>query len=181
MDVSQLIYQTHDADLDDFEMLENLVQQEFQSGELQWDFKLPPVPGLHSSTVAVDVTRLEDAVDIMNNMLNESTHSSNSICSSSTAVQPLLLQLGEGEHNNNTGNTTPALTTSGNTTTASSTSSSSIVYDNIPPLQDIAVVEAQAKARFEEKLKIARWQYEWEVVSAHMANTAIQRLYKNKM
>lgn len=181
MDVSQLIYQTHDADLDDFEMLENLVQQEFQSGELQWDFKLPPVPGLHSSTVAVDVTRLEDAVDIMNNMLNGSTHS-NSSCSSSTAVQPLLLQqLREGEDNSNTGNTTPALTTSGNTTTASSTSSSSIVYDNIPPLQDIAVVEAQAKARFEEKLKIARWQYEWEVVSAHMANTAIQRLNKNKM
>ena len=40
---------------------------------------------------------------------------------------------------------------------------------------DLTVAQAAAKARYEARMQEARWQYDWELASAHMTHAVIQR------
>jgi hypothetical protein len=64
----------------------------------------------------------------------------------------------------------------------SSSSSSSLAEVRISPQEsiypeavDLIAAQARAKVRYEERLEIARWKYEWELVSAQMTHTVIKR------
>lgn len=54
---------------------------------------------------------------------------------------------------------------------------SSAVLDESWPAEliDIAAVEAQARARCQERVLVAHWQCEWDIVSAQTANAAIKK------
>jgi hypothetical protein len=51
---------------------------------------------------------------------------------------------------------------------------------DVPELQDLSTVAAQAQARYEERVAVAQWKQQWEVASAYAANAAIQRLRRKE-
>jgi hypothetical protein len=52
---------------------------------------------------------------------------------------------------------------------------------DVPELQDLSAVAAQAQARYEERVAVARWKQQWEVASAYSANAAIERLRRKEL
>jgi hypothetical protein len=220
MDDSQILFSGHDPELEDFEMLESIVQREFTSGELDWEFSLPvvirseeadsshleAVSGIskpsaelefsspHTKTSArtapssAEVRRSgmssipryspsaaksctpsalysTSSRTSIGSPLRCSTSSSCSAPSSSQKLPPTL----------------PAETTMSSSRHETPETATAVlaVAEVWPEPLDIASVHARAQARFEEKIKVARWQYEWEVVSAQAANSALIRLNRN--
>jgi hypothetical protein len=70
--------------------------------------------------------------------------------------------------------------TDGHTVVYSAPSVVKIAVD-VPELQDLSAVAAQAQARYEERVTVARWKQQWEVASACAANAAIERLRRKEL
>lgn len=245
MDESQIMFCDHDADLEDFQMLESMVEKEFESGDLSWDFGLPtaqapvdhaaaPKPNVASQEFAHHAETPLEAVsaDSVIQTHIEQVSSPAPVSNSMTPLrspEPSTLNSGERRRRGLSSipryaSTTPqhgnVLATSGRTASPLPAPSSAqkvateveltvpVEADHSPSngsrakvtmesmadfavavvasttrasqdwpeeLIDISAVEAQARARYLERVEMARWQCEWDIVSAHTANAAIKK------
>jgi hypothetical protein len=207
LDDSQILFAAQDPELEDFEMLESMVQREYSNGELSWEYPLPALGKSDSSHIQTVVMAENPTV-----VVAPSTPAAKSSPRSATSSEvrwsgvssipryspsaakftsPSALVSSPVRCSPRSSTSAPSSSSRtlqrsplqyGSTASPRSTTVSAekaVVVEVWPKPQDILLVRASAQARYEEKLKVARWQYEWEVVSAQAANSALIRLNRS--